>query len=68
MEICLLPIMFGCIFSAYKKGTQIIGSGKYIKDFVAVRTTQRVKLVSNNVLDGGNDKQIKAVSEYFRIK
>lgn len=68
MEICPFADDVWLNFSAYKKGTQIIGSGKYNKDFVAVRTTQRVKLVSNNVLDGGNDKQIKAVSEYFSIK
>lgn len=67
-EICPLADDVWLNFSAYKKGTKIVGSGKYNKDFIAVGTTQKEKLVSKNVFEGGNDKQIQSVIEYFKIK
>lgn len=67
-EICPMADDVWLNFSAYKKGTKIVGSGKYNKDFIAVGTTQKEKLVSKNVFEGGNDKQIQSVIEYFKIK
>ena len=55
-------------FSAYRKNTLIVGSGKYNKDFINVGQTQKEKLVAQNVMSGGNDKQIEAVIKYLNIK
>lgn len=67
-EICPMADDVWLNFSAYKKGTRIVGSGKYNKDFIAVGATQKEKLVSKNVFEGGNDKQIQAVMEYLKIR
>ena len=40
-------------------------NNKYNKDEISIGHSQDVKLVNENVLSGGNDKQIQAVMEYL---
>lgn len=47
--------------------TNVITNNRYNKDFVTIKTTQKEKLVSNNVFAGGNDEQLKSVLEYYQI-
>lgn len=47
--------------------TNIVTNSRYNKDFVSIKTTQNEKLVSNNVIAGGNDVQLKNVCEYYKI-
>lgn len=50
-----------------KKGTNVVTNNRYNKDFVTVGKTQKQKLVSHNVINGGNDRQLKNVLNYYRI-
>lgn len=52
---------------AYLNNTLIVTNGKYNKDFLTIGTTQRVKLVTTNVFDGGNDRQFQDVCVFFSI-
>ena len=67
-DICPMADDVWLNFSAYRKNTLIVGSGKYNKDFINVGQTQKEKLVAQNVMSGGNDKQIEAVIKYLNIK
>ena len=53
---------------ALKQGTLVVTNRRYNKDFVSIGRTQREKLVTNNVLSGGNDEQLKDVLEFYNIK
>ncbi len=48
-------------------GTKIITNKLYNKDFVTVSKTQNEKLVSTNVLEGGNDMQLKNICDYYNV-
>jgi hypothetical protein len=48
-------------------GKKIVTNSKYNKDPLAVKTTQINKLVSENVLNGGNDMQIKSLMDYYKL-
>lgn len=52
---------------AYLNGNKVVTNSKYNKDYVTVSTTQKEKLVTQNVIDGGNDKQLKNIISYFKI-
>lgn len=52
---------------AYLNDVKIVTNGYYNKDFLTITQTQREKLVTNNVISGGNDQQLKNVCEYFKI-
>lgn len=47
--------------------TNIVTNSRYNKDFVSIKTTQNEKLVSNNVIAGGNDVQLKDVINHYDI-
>ena len=47
--------------------TNVVTNKRYNKDFVSIKTTQNEKLVSNNVIAGGNDVQLKNVCDYYKI-
>jgi hypothetical protein len=49
------------------KDTPIITNSKYNKDPITVKSSQLEKLVSTNVLNGGNDEQLKSILEYFNL-
>ncbi len=53
---------------AYLEGTKIITNKFYNKDFITVSKTQKEKLVSTNVIMGGNDEQLKNILDYYNIK
>lgn len=48
--------------------TKVVTNGRYNKDFVSIKTTQNEKLVTQNVIAGGNDVQFKNVIDYFGIE
>lgn len=52
---------------ALLKGTKIVTNSYYNRDFITVGTTQNEKLVNKNVLSGGNDLQMNAIIDYFKI-
>jgi len=52
---------------AFKNGTRVVTNKRYNKDFVSVVSSQREKLVSTNVLAGGNDGQLKNVLDHYQI-
>lgn len=49
------------------KETQVITNSKYNKDPITVKSSQLEKLVTTNVLSGGNDEQLKRILEYFNL-
>lgn len=49
-------------------GIEIYSNDKFDKDEISIGHSQRVKLVNDNVLDGGNDKQIQAVVKYLKTR
>ena len=53
---------------AKKVGLDIYTNNQYNKDEISIGHSQNVKLVNENVLSGGNDKQIEAVIKYLNIK
>lgn len=53
---------------AQKAGISIYTNNTYNKDEISIGHSQDVKLVNENVLSGGNDKQIEAVIKYLNIK
>ena len=53
---------------ALKQGTLVVTNRRYNKDFVSVGKTQREKLVTNNVLSGGNDDQLKNLLDHYGIQ
>jgi len=48
-----------------RRGTMIATNRLYNKDFASVGRTQRTKLVSVNVISGGNDEQMNNLLTYF---
>ena len=52
---------------AYLNNVKIVTNRLYNKDFLTITQTQKEKLVTQNVISGGNDQQLKNVCEYFKI-
>ena len=65
-EICFLADDVWLNMQARKVGIEIFTNDKYDKDEISIGHSQGVKLVNNNVTDGGNDKQLKAVMNYLK--
>ena len=55
-------------FMGFINGKQVVTNSLYNKDYITVGKTQNEKLVTTNVLSGGNDTQLKKVMDYFKIK
>lgn len=53
---------------AYLNGTKIVTNKKYNKDPITVSSTQNEKLVSTNVIHGGNDTQLHNILNHYNIK
>ncbi len=49
------------------QGTQVVTNKRYGKDPIVIGKTQNEKLVTTNVLSGGNDKQLAALMEYYSL-
>lgn len=52
---------------ALKNHTMIVTNKCYNKDYISVGLTQKQKLVTTNVINGGNDEQLKNLLEHFKI-
>ena len=52
---------------ALKNGTKVITNSSYNKDPLSIKNSQMEKLVSENVLAGGNDEQLKNVCAHYDI-
>jgi hypothetical protein len=66
-KICFLAddIWLKCM--ALKQGTKVVTNATYNKDPLTIRKSQMEKLVSANVLSGGNDKQLRDVCAHYNI-
>ena len=64
-KICFLADDVWLNMQARKAGIKVFTNNRYDKDEISIGHSQGVKLVNDNVADGGNDKQIKAVMEYL---
>lgn len=49
------------------KGVDVVTNRRYGKDPIPILSSQHEKLVTSNVLSGGNDKQFIAVKKYFNL-
>jgi len=67
-KICFFADDVWLKFHAMSKGTEVVTSKKFNKDFITIKTSQNVRLVSSNVFESGNDKQIQEVMNYYHIK
>ena len=67
-EICFFADDVWLNMQAWRGGVKIVTNSAYNKDEISVGSTQREKLVSQNVCAGGNDKQLLAVINYLNIK
>jgi hypothetical protein len=66
-KICFLAddIWLKCM--ALKKGTKVVTNSRYNKDPLTIKNSQMEKLVSANVLSGGNDQQLRDVCRHYSI-
>ena len=46
---------------------KVVTNNKYNKDPITVKSSQIEKLVTFNVLEGGNDEQLNSIVKYFNI-
>ena len=66
-NICFLADDVWLNFQARKNGTKIISNNRYDKDEISTPSSQNEKLVTSNVAEGGNDKQISEVKKYLNL-
>jgi len=66
-ELCPFADDIWLKLMAYKKGTKVMTNTKYNKDPLTILQSQNEKLVSHNVLTGGNDSQLKNVIEHYNL-
>ena len=67
-ELCFHADDIWLKFMAFLNEKKVVTNAKYDKDYITVGKTQNEKLVTTNVIDGGNDIQLKKIVEYFNIK
>ena len=66
-KICFLADDLWLKCMALKQGTKVVTNSRYNKDPLSIRKSQMEKLVSENVLSGGNDQQLKDVCAHYNI-
>lgn len=66
-ELCFHADDVWLKFMVYLNGKKIVTNAKYDKDYITVGKTQGEKLVTQNVIHGGNDIQLKKVLDFFKI-
>ena len=66
-KVCFLAddIWLKCM--ALKNGTKVVTNSEYNKDPITIKNSQMEKLVSANVLSGGNDQQLADVCAHYKI-
>ena len=67
-ELCNFADDLWLKIHALRNGTKVVTSKKHNKDLITVSKSQRQKLVTNNVLSGGNDDQLKNVLDHYGIQ
>lgn len=65
-SICFFADDVWLNFQAKHAHIPVYSNDKYNKDIICVGRSQNIKLVNNNVIDGGNDNQIKSVLDYLK--
>lgn len=66
-RICFLADDVWLNMHAVKAGIKVVSNSTFDKDEIAIGNSQCVKLVSQNVISGGNDSQIKAVMGFLEM-
>jgi len=66
-EICFNADDLWLKIMALKNQTMIVTNKRFNKDFISVGLTQKQKLVTTNVTNGGNDEQFKNLLEHYKI-
>lgn len=66
-EICFHADDLWLKVMAIKKGTKVVTNKRYNKDFITITSSQKEKLVANNVFGGGNDEQLKRLLNHYKI-
>ena len=66
-KICLYADDVWLNIMALKSGIKVVSNKVFNKDAIVVKNSQYTSLVSSNVFESGNDKQIKEVIDYYKI-
>lgn len=66
-ELCYHADDIWLKFMAFLNEKKVVTNAKFNKDYITVGKTQNEKLVTQNVINGGNDIQLKKIIEYFKI-
>lgn len=64
-KICIYADDVWLNFQAKSAGLKIFSNDMFDKDLISIGHSQTEKLTSTNILNGGNDKQIRAVLNYL---
>ena len=64
-ELCFHADDVWLKFMAYLNGKKVVTNSFFNKDYITTGSTQTEKLVTTNVIAGGNDEQLKKVLEFF---
>ena len=64
-KICFYADDVWLNFQAKSAGLKIFSNDMFDKDLISIGHSQNEKLTSTNILNGGNDKQIRAVLNYL---
>lgn len=67
MEKCAFADDLWLKVMSLKNNRLVITNKKYNRDPISVASSQKVKLVTNNVFGGGNDEQLKNILEHYQI-
>lgn len=66
-RICFLADDVWLNMHAINAGIKVVSNSVFNKDEISIGNSQCVKLVSHNVISGGNDSQIKAVMDFLNM-
>lgn len=66
-QICKYADDVWLTINAYRSGTSIKTNDKFNKDFISISKSSKVRLLNHNSKSGGNDKQLRAVLNHFKI-
>lgn len=67
-ELCFHADDLWLKVNAFRNDVKVVATDYFNKDLITVSKSQTEKLVSQNVFDGGNDKQFDRVCHHFSIQ
>ena len=67
-ELCFHADDIWLKMMGYMNDKMVVTNNRYNKDFVTIASTQNEKLVSTNVINGGNDQQLQNICKHYNIK